>query len=90
LQQDKWIASVKIKESLTVIGILAIITWIAHFWHIGSLGLYEDDYFFIGEPMRMNFPELFDLVKSITSTFMQGRIVGFNIALLSAFVGGHL
>jgi hypothetical protein len=89
-QQHKWIAFIKNKESLTAIGMLAVMTWIANFWHFGSLGLYEDDYFFIGEPIRMNFPEFFDLVKSMTSNFSQGRVVGFNIVFLSAFIGGHL
>ena len=33
---------------------LAVITFIAHFWHYQSLGLYEDDYFLIGQPMSMD------------------------------------
>jgi len=89
-QQHQWITRLKTKESLSFIGILAIVTWTAHFWHFGGLGLYEDDYFYVGEPIRMNLLEFFDFIKRINLYFFQGRIVGFNIVLLSAFIGGHL
>ena len=59
------------KESLSFIGILAIVTWTAHFWHFGGLGLYEDDYFYVGEPIRMNLIEFFDFIKRINLYFFQ-------------------
>ena len=80
-QQHQWITRLKTKESLSFIGILAIVTWTANFLHFGGVGLYEDDYFYVGEPIRMNLLEFFDFIKRINLYFFQGRIVGFNIVL---------
>ena len=51
--------------------LLAIITFIAHYWHYQSLGLYEDDYFLIGHPMSMNMDEF--------GEFMKWHILNFNV-----------
>ncbi len=77
-------------QSLIVIFLLTIITWIAHFWHFETLGLYADDYNYIVEPMRITFPEFSNLIKTTFSTFSQGRVIGFSLLYLSAFLAGHL
>lgn len=70
--------------------IIALITWVAHFWYFNKLGLYEDDYTFIGETLTLNFPEFLQIIRGVNISFFQGRIVGFNILYLSAYIGGNL
>jgi len=80
----------KIKnESIIVILMLAIVTWIAHFQHFNELGLYEDDYNVIMSTMEMQFPEFSALIKKTVLTFFQGRVVGFLILYSTAFISGH-
>jgi len=78
--------SLKITTFLTI----ALITWIAHFWYFNHLGLYEDDYFFIGQPLTMNLEGFFGFVKNMNLAFFQGRVVGFNILFFSAYFAGKL
>jgi hypothetical protein len=78
------------QSQILIISLIAFITWIAHFWYFNNLGLYEDDYFFVSQTISMSFSEFCDFVKTMTLSFFQGRIVGFNILFLSAYFGGHL
>ncbi|MDB9450154.1 hypothetical protein [Dolichospermum circinale] len=69
--------------------ILAIITFIAHFWHYQNLGLYEDDYFLIAQPMSMNLGEFSDFFKwhifNYSST--EGRPLLYIIEFSVGFLG---
>lgn len=76
----------KITTFLTI----ALITWIAHFWYFNHLGLYEDDYAFIGNILTMDFSRFVDSVKNMNLAFFQGRVVGFNILFFSAYFAGKL
>jgi len=78
--------SLKITTFLTI----ALITWIAHFWYFNHLGLYEDDYAFIGNILTMDFSRFVDFVKNMNLAFFQGRVVGFNILFFSAYFAGKL
>lgn len=78
--------SLKITTFLTI----ALITWIAHFWYFNHLGLYEDDYAFIGNILTMDFSRFVDSVKNMNLAFFQGRVVGFNILFFSAYFAGKL
>jgi len=69
---------------------IALITWIAHFWYFNHLGLYEDDYAFIGNILTMDFSRFVDSVKNMNLAFFQGRVVGFNILFFSAYFAGKL
>ncbi|GAL95480.1 MAG: hypothetical protein DWQ51_00150 [Microcystis wesenbergii TW10] len=69
---------------------IALITWIAHFWYFNHLGLYEDDYFFIGQPLTMNPEGFLGFVRNMNLAFFQGRVVGFNILFFSAYFAGKL
>ena len=75
---------------ITTFLIIALITWIAHFWYFNNLGLYEDDYFFIGQPLTMNLEGFLGFVKNMNLAFFQGRVVGFNILFFSAYFAGKL
>ena len=59
--------SLKITTFLTI----ALITWIAHFWYFNHLGLYEDDYAFIGNILTMDFSRFVDSVKNMNLAFFQ-------------------
>ncbi|HEY9701017.1 MAG TPA: hypothetical protein V6C58_01130, partial [Allocoleopsis sp.] len=59
------------KQEFRPILFFAIITFIAHFWHFPNLGLYEDDYFLISQPMTMNLKDFAD--------FMSWHILNFNV-----------
>ena len=75
---------------ITTFLIIALITWIAHFWYFNNLGLYEDDYFFIGQPLTMNPEGFLGFVRNMNLAFFQGRVVGFNILFFSAYFAGKL
>jgi hypothetical protein len=75
---------------ITTFLIIALITWIAHFWYFNHLGLYEDDYFFIGQPLTMNPEGFLGFVKNMNLAFFQGRVVGFNILFFSGYFAGKL
>jgi hypothetical protein len=75
---------------ITTFLIIALITWIAHFWYFNHLGLYEDDYAFIGNILTMDFSRFVDFVKNMNLAFFQGRVVGFNILFFSAYFAGKL
>ncbi len=77
----------------TLIVIFAIVTFIAHFWHYQNLGLYEDDYFLISQPMSMNFEEFWDFFKwhILNFSVTEGRpllyVIEFSIGLIGQLVG---
>ena len=75
---------------ITTFLIIALITWIAHFWYFNHLGLYEDDYAFIGNILTMDFSRFVDFVKNMNLAFFQGRVVGFNILFFSGYFAGKL
>ena len=72
-----------------VIPLLALITFIAHFWHYQGLGLYEDDYFLIGQPMSMNLDEAWEFIKwhIVNFNVTEGRPLLYIIEFSVGFVG---
>ena len=72
-----------------VLLLLAVVTFIAHFWHYQNLGLYEDDYFLIGQPMSMKmeeFPEFFQW-HIVNFNVTEGRPLLYIIEFLVGFIG---
>lgn len=43
---------------------IAVLIWVARYWHIGSFGLYEDDFTIIPRGVEMTVPELLKYVYS--------------------------
>lgn len=68
---------------------LAVILWIAHFVHLNSFGLYEDDYSHISPPLGWNLSQLLDSFK-VLANWPLGRPLGYFLNFLLAFVGGKL
>ncbi|MEQ9672698.1 hypothetical protein [Coleofasciculus sp. G2-EDA-02] len=72
---------------------LAVITFVAHFWHYNNLGLYEDDYFLIAQPMSMNMDEIGEFMTWHIFNFnaTEARpllyIIEFSVGLLGKFIG---
>ena len=75
-----------------VITLLAVITFIAHFWHYQNLGLYEDDYFLIGQPMSMKVDEFADFLKwhIVNFNVTEGRPLLYIIEFSVGFLGNLL
>ncbi len=77
------------REWLRALVLLGVVAWLAHFFLAGSFGLYEDDYFFIGEPMIGGWPYVVDRLK-VFATLPQGRPIGFFLPQLLAFLGNAI
>ncbi len=77
-------------ELFKILALLAIVTWIANFWYFRDLGIYEDDYVFIGNNMKMAFSHLFEILKNTFASFFMGRPIGFSLLYFSTFLGGQL
>jgi hypothetical protein len=75
---------------IIIILLLAGICWMCHFWDSSNFGLYEDDYFFVGQPISKNFNGLVELVKNVWMQFLQGRPLGFSCSYILAFIGFNL
>ncbi|MBN1598310.1 MAG: hypothetical protein JW894_08445 [Bacteroidales bacterium] len=69
-----------------------LVIWLAYFIKFRAFGLYEDDYWYIGKPANMNFGELLDLLKNNVFNIEggQGRIIGFTVPQLLAFISFKL
>ncbi|WP_254174100.1 hypothetical protein [Planktothrix pseudagardhii] len=80
-------------QGLKTFFILAIITFIAHFWNYKNLGLYEDDYFLIAQPMSMDITEFGDFMKWHILNFnvTEGRpllyLIEFSVGFLGQLIG---
>ncbi|MBW4576444.1 MAG: hypothetical protein KME08_14300 [Aphanothece sp. CMT-3BRIN-NPC111] len=82
--------AVMITEPAQVFLLLAIITWIAHFWHSNTLGLYGDDYVLVAPPMTKNVFYILPLIINKWRTFSQGRPICFSLIALFSFLGAKL
>lgn len=65
--------------------VLALVIWIANFWHSGSFGLYEDDWVRISTIVGLNWQQL--LEKLIENTAYQGRPFHDGSIFLFSFLG---
>lgn len=72
-------------NTIKVFLLLAITTWIAHFWHSASFGLYEDDYGRVSQVMGITWLELWDLI--LNKSFGQGRPLHDGLIYLFSFLG---
>lgn len=77
------------RESVQVLGLLALVTWVAYFLHFRQFGLYEDDYFFVGEVIG-NDPSFLIQRLGYYASWPQGRPIGFLLPNLLSVVGYKL
>jgi hypothetical protein len=73
-----------------IAALLAIVTWIANFWYFRDLGIYEDDYPYVGLQMKLSLAQLCDLIKNNFMTFFQGRPIGFSLQSVAVLLGSYL
>lgn len=79
------------RERVLVLGALALLIWIAHFWRSSEFGLYEDDWAFVGHPMGWEWSQVAAWVLgAIRTWWVQGRPVGFAATALSVFIGNRI
>jgi hypothetical protein len=77
------------RESVQVLGLLALVTWVAYFLHFRQFGLYEDDYFFVGEVFGSD-PSVLSQRLGYYASWPQGRPIGFLLPNVLALVGSKL
>lgn len=73
-------------NSIGVLALLAFTVWLAHFFHSGQFGLYEDDYavISIGESLS----DLWVYTKELFTDWPEGRPIGYFALSLLSYVAG--
>ncbi len=84
-QQSFRLSVFKSLDSLKILVVLALTTWMAHFWHSASFGLYEDDFGRFANVMGIAWLELWDLI--LNESFGQGRPLHDGLIYLFLFLG---
>jgi hypothetical protein len=85
LRQDRLdTKAVEISE-IAIFPLLAVITWIANFWHSARFGLYEDDWNRIPDIIGLSWQQIFN--KVIFETSGQGRPFHDGLIFLFSFLG---
>jgi hypothetical protein len=80
-------------STVKFIALLAAVTFLAHFWHYQDLGLYEDDYFLIAQPMSMNRGDFGEFFKWHILNFGETEarpllyIIEFSVGFLGNLIG---
>lgn len=85
LPKIEFLNKLKSTQSITFLLFIAIIIWIAHFWHCGSLGLYEDDYNRVNRVVEISGWELANFI--LKSSAVQGRPLHDGLIYLFSFLG---
>jgi len=70
-----------------MVSAVAITAFVAHFWRITSLGLYEDDYFAIAPNLGMPISGLWRLLIFFFQIWPQGRPLNHFLPAALASVG---
>ena len=86
-QKSSRLSFFKNLDSLKILVLLAITTWIAHFWHSASFGLYEDDLGRFAHSMGMTWSEFWGALQNQGRPLHEGLI---NLFLLLGFKLGGL
>jgi len=69
---------------------LVLTVAVAHFLRLPDFGLYEDDYYFVGEPLGWSLSQAVEAVASAFTGWPNGRPVGEAVPRFLSFVGGSL
>ena len=69
--------------------LLLVLVGGADFFHFRDFGLYEDDYFFIGQPLVWTGAEFVKSLEVIW-TWPQGRPIGYLLCYVIAYVAGRM
>ena len=75
--------------SRLVVPLLLVLTaGVAHFLRLSAFGLYEDDYYYVGEPLGWDLRAAVDFVAEAFTNWPQGRPVGLALPRFLAFAVG--
>src|SRR5262249_19096319 len=77
-------------ECVAVTFIIILTVALAYYLRIFEYGLYEDDYFYVGDPLGWDLRTAFENAAADLQTWPQGRPVGFAVPRLLAFASGAL
>jgi hypothetical protein len=77
-------------ERLIVAAILTITIWLVHFSQSLHFGLYEEDWFFIGQPMLWSWGKLIEHIQNCFRIWPQARPIGFAVVGIAAFLGNRI
>ena len=70
--------------------VLALVLWLAHYFHFRFLGLYEDDYSHTSPALGWDPSQLLDMSLRAFVAWNLGRPLGFALGPLLAFLGARL
>lgn|GEM_PF-777024 len=93
----KWNACLLIKRLVTnrevqILGSLALLAWLAHYWYFRDFGLYVDDYNHFAEPFDWSISQIAQRVYTALRYLPQGRpfhySVTYAVGSLSFQLGG--
>ena len=70
--------------------VLALTSFISHYYHYKSFGFYEDDYALVSPGVAMGLSQLEERGIHFFHKWTQGRPLGFSVALFLGFVGNKL
>jgi hypothetical protein len=69
---------------------IAVLIWVAHFWHSASFGLYEDDYNMVSRGMAMSGQELWKTISAVFMRFEGGKPFHASFVYFLSFLGSKL
>ena len=81
---------IKILKKVWPFILLAVIIWVADFWHSTSFGLYEDDYNMVSHGMAMPGQELWKTIRAVFLRFEGGKPFHASFVYLFSFLGSRL
>lgn len=64
MQPKSYSLLIKKLDRIWIFVLIALVIWVARYWHISSFGLYEDDFTIIPRAVEMNATQLFKYVYS--------------------------
>lgn len=71
-----------------IFALLAVMIWVARYWHSGSFGLYEDDLTIIPRAVEMTLPDLVNYVISyIVHLYGHARPLSDSLIYIFSFLG---
>lgn len=69
--------------------LIALVCWIASFFYCRRFGLYEDDWWVVGDTINWGLAELWENVRTVAVTWPQGRPVQIILGRVFSFLGIH-
>jgi hypothetical protein len=78
------------KNRLTIVAVLPLTIWVAHFFYFRHFGFYEDDYALVSPAFGWSLTELRDHTVMVFLTCTQGRPLNFFLPQFFSFIATQL